>query len=228
VDQPVDQEVSRRYAGILLDVDGTLVDSNDAHANCWVEALAARDIVVPYAMVRGMIGMGGDLVIEGVGGPERGTRANKKLGEERSELFRDKYLPKIRPLPGARALVLRLRAEGYHYAIASAAKADELTPLLALADIADLVDIRTTSDDVAQSKPEPDIVDAALARIPVERARTVMMGDTEFDVQAARGASVDIIGVTSGGWHAGALAGAIAVYRGPAELLALWATSPLA
>lgn len=93
---------------------------------------------------------------------------------------------------------------------------------------ADLVTLRTTSDDVEVSKPDPDIVDAALARIPVERSRTVMVGDTEFDVQACRAANVDIIGVTSGGWHAGALAGAVAVYRGPAELLARWSSSPLA
>jgi phosphoglycolate phosphatase-like HAD superfamily hydrolase len=220
--------VSRRYAGVLLDVDGTLVDSNDAHAHCWVDALAAHEIEVPYAMVRGLIGMGGDLLIESVGGPARGTRANKKLGEARSELFRDKWLPQIRPFVGARALVLRLASEGYHYAIASAAKADELQPLLELADIADLVDLKTTSDDVDESKPAPDIVDAALARIPVERSRTVMLGDTEFDVQACRSAGVDIIGVTSGGWHSGALAGAVAVYRGPAELLAMWSRSPLA
>jgi phosphoglycolate phosphatase-like HAD superfamily hydrolase len=220
--------VTRRYAGVLLDVDGTLVDSNDAHAHCWVEALAAHDLEVPYAMVRGLIGMGGDLLIESVGGPERGTRANKQLGAQRSELFRETWLPKIRPLVGARALVLRLAAEGYHYAIASAAKAEELRPLLELAEVADLIEITTTSDDVEASKPAPDLVDAALARIPVERSRTVMLGDTEFDVQACRSAGVDIIGVTSGGWHAGALAGAIAVYRGPAELLAMWSSSPLA
>ena len=218
----------RRYAGVLLDVDGTLVDSNDAHAHCWAEALASHDLEVPYAMVRGMIGMGGDFLIETVGGPARGTRANKKIGEQRSELFRENWLPKIRPLVGARALVLRLASEGYHYAIASAAKADELTPLLELADIADLIEIKTTSDDVEESKPSPDIVDAALARIPVERSRTVMLGDTEFDVQACRSAGVDIIGVTSGGWHSGALGGAVAVYRGPAELLAMWSSSPLA
>lgn len=220
--------MSRRYAGVLLDVDGTLVDSNDAHARCWAEALAANDLDVPYAMVRGLIGMGGDLLIETVGGPARGTRANEKIGAQRSELFRERYLPTIRPLVGARALVLRLGAEGYHYAVASAAKADELRPLLELADVADLIEIRTTSDDVEASKPAPDIVDAALARIPVERSRTVMMGDTEFDVQASRAARVDIIAVTSGGWHAGALSGAVAVYRGPAELLARWAGSPLA
>lgn len=94
--------------------------------------------------------------------------------------------------------------------------------------MADLIAITTTSDDVTEAKPAPEIVEAALARLPVERSRTVMLGDTEYDVQACRTAGVDIIGVTSGGWHAGALAGAVAVYRGPAELLALWATSPLA
>ncbi len=218
----------RRYTAVLLDVDGTLVDSNDAHAHAWAEVLAKHDLNVPYARVRRMIGMGGDLLIEQVGGPARGTRANQKLGEQRSELFRKHWLPKVKPLTGARELVLRLGAEGYHFAIASAAKADELTPLLELADILDLCPIQTSSDDVEESKPSPEIVDAALARVPAERSRTVMMGDTEYDVMACRAAGVDIIGTTTGGWSVQDLTGAIAVFDGPADLLACWASSPLA
>ncbi len=116
----------------------------------------------------------------------------------------------------------RLRAEGYAYALASAAKAEELAPLLDIADIADLVDdrARTTSSEVDDSKPAPDVVEAALAKLPVERARCVMSGDTPYDVRAARAAGVAAIAVTSGGRPADALAGAIAIYSGPAELAA--------
>ena len=217
----------RRYAGVLLDVDGTLVDSNDAHAHAWVETLAAYHLDVAFPRVRRMIGMGGDRLIEECGGPPRGTKQNKKIGEERSKRFRASWLRHVNPLPGARELVLRLRAEGYRYAIASAAKTDELVPLLEIADLVDLCDVCTTSSDVEESKPDPEIVDAAVAKLSAERSRTVMIGDTPYDVEAASGASVDIIGVTAGGWSIEGLAGAVAVYRGPADLLARWDESPL-
>lgn len=217
----------REYAAVLLDVDGTLVDSNDAHAHAWAEALADAGLDVPYARVRRLIGMGGDVLIETVGGPARGTRANRKLGERRGDIFRERWLPRVKPLNKTRELILQLGRAGYHYAIASAAKDDELRPLLELADIADLCPLQTSSDDVEHSKPEPDIVEAALARVPAERHRTVMFGDTEYDIRACRAANVAIIGTTTGGWPAEALAGAVAVYDGPADLLARWAKSPL-
>lgn len=217
----------RRYAAVLLDVDGTLVDSNDAHAHAWVETLAAHDLDVAFPRVRRMIGMGGDRLIEECGGPASGTKQNTKIGEERGKIFRERWLRHVTPLPGARKLVLRLRAEGYQYAIASAAKTDELVPLLEIAGLLDLCEVKTTSSDVEESKPDPEIVDAAVAKLMAERARTVMIGDTPYDVEAARGASVDIIGVTTGGWSTEGLAGAIAVYRGPADLLARWDESPL-
>ncbi|MBL9016642.1 MAG: HAD family hydrolase [Myxococcales bacterium] len=105
---------------------------------------------------------------------------------------------------------------------------DELQPLLEVADVADLVPIQTSSDDVDQPKPHPDLVEAALAKVPAERHRCVMIGDTPYNVMACRGAAVDLIGVTTGGWSTEALAGSIAVYAGPADLLARWADSPLA
>lgn len=217
----------RRYAGVLLDVDGTLVDSNDAHAHAWVEVLAMHDIDIAYPIARRMIGMGGDRLIEEVGGPARGTKLNKQIGEERSEVFRENWLRHVKPLVGARQLVLRLRAEGYLYAIASAAKTEELTPLLEIADLVDLCEIRTTSSDVEESNPDPEIVEAALAKLGVERSRAVMIGDTPYDEQAASGAAVDMIGMASGGWSTEALSRSVAVYRHPADLLARWDESPL-
>lgn len=217
----------RRYAAVLLDVDGTLVDSNDAHAHAWVETLAAHGIEVAFERVRRLIGMGGDRLIEAVGGPGRDSRDNARISRERGERFRARWLASVQPLPGARALLLRLRAEGYPYAIATAARDDELRALLERADLADLAEIRTTSSDVEASKPAPDIVEAALARLPTERSRTVMIGDTPYDVAAARAASIDLLGVTTGGWSVEALAGAVAVFDGPADLVARWDASPL-
>lgn len=219
----------RRYAAVLLDVDGTLVESNDAHALCWAEILEKHGYEVAYSRVRSLIGMGGDLLIHAIGGPEPGTRKSEKLASDRSELFLEKWLHKVKPLPKARELVLRLGAEGYRYAIASAASTKELLPMLELADLVDICPIKTTSTDVDESKPNPDIVLAALDRIPgAERHRSVMIGDTPYDVMACRGATVDIIGFTTGGWSTEALAGATAVYAGPADLLARWRDSPLA
>jgi len=207
------------FSTVLLDVDGTLVDSNDAHAHAWMETLAKFDHDVSFARLRGLIGMGGDRLVETVIGIGRDDKKNKKIGEARSEIFRERWLATIKPLRGARDLVLRLRAEGYQYAIASAAREEELLPLLELADIRDLVETRTSSSDVEESKPAPDIIDATLDKLLlVERSRSVMVGDTPYDARAARDAGISFIGVTTGGWSAEALAGALGVYDGPAAL----------
>jgi HAD superfamily hydrolase (TIGR01509 family) len=208
----------RRYEAVLLDVDGTLVDSNDAHAQAWVEALAKHGHEIAVARARSLIGMGGDKLIELVTGIPAGSKDNERISHDRSELFRERWLRAVRPIVGSRELVLRLRAEGYQYAIASAAKAEELQPLLEIADIADLVPIRTTSSDVDRSKPDPDILEAAFARLMAERSRTVMVGDTPYDVRAGKAASIDVIAVTTGGWSVEALAGAVAVFTGPRAL----------
>lgn len=217
----------RRYAAVLLDVDGTLVDSNDAHAHAWVDALAEHDFAVDFARARMLIGLGGDKLVETVTGLPPDDAKSKRLREHRSKIFQERWLPTIKPLLGTRALILRLRDEGYQYAIASAALDEELQPLLELADIADLCERRTTSSNVPASKPDPAAIEAALGVVTVDRHRVVMCGDTPYDVEACRGAGVDIIAFTSGGWANDALAGAVAIFRGPADLLARWDDSPL-
>jgi HAD superfamily hydrolase (TIGR01509 family) len=208
------------WRGVLLDVDGTLVDSNDAHAHAWVDVLAKHGHEVAISQVRALIGMGGDRLVEVVTGIPKDSDDNAALGRERSQLFRDKWLATVRPLPDSRKLLLRLRADGVAYALATAAKSDELEPLLEIADIADLVDdhARTTSSEVEASKPAPDVVEAALRKLPVERSRVVMIGDTPYDARAARDARIAFIGVTSGGWSAEALTGAVLIASGPADL----------
>jgi phosphoglycolate phosphatase-like HAD superfamily hydrolase len=217
----------RRYDAVLLDVDGTLVDSNDANAHAWVDAFQNHDWEVSFLRVRRLIGMGGDLLIETVTGLPVDAKESKRIAKDRSEIFRKAWLPKVTPLVGSRELVLRLRSEGYQFAIASAAQRADLQPLLEIANIADLCEHRTSSSEVEESKPNPDIVDAAIAKLSVTRGRAVMIGDTPYDVAATRAARVDIIGVTSGGWSVEGLAGAVAVFRGPADLVSQWAASPL-
>ena len=202
----------RAFQAVLLDVDGTLVDSNEAHVHAWLEALAGAGHDVPPSLVRPLIGMGGDRLIETLTGWARDSEKAERLSSKRSTIFRERWLSSVRPLVGSRRLLLTLRDQGYQYAIATAAKDEELMPLLEIADIVDLCPVRTTSSDVDDSKPAPDILEAAFARLPAERSRTVMVGDTPYDLRAANGASLAFIGVTSGGWTHEALSGAVAVF----------------
>jgi HAD superfamily hydrolase (TIGR01509 family) len=218
---------SPRFRAVIFDVDGTLVDSNDAHAYAWVAAFAERELEVDFDTVRRLIGMGADKLIPAATGlPETDPRL-AGVGERRGEIFRSEWLPGLRPTPGAHELVARLRRDGFELAVASSARADELRPLLRVAGADALFDEKTTSDDAARSKPDPDIVAAALRRLAIDPADAIMIGDTPYDVEAARRAGVAIIGLRSGGWSADELAGAVAVHDHPGDLLAHLATSPL-
>jgi HAD superfamily hydrolase (TIGR01509 family) len=216
------------YRGVILDVDGTLVDSNDAHAHAWVAAFAERGLTVTFDVVRRMIGMGGDKLIPAATGHPEDEAPVAGIGERRAAIFRDRWLPLVRALPGSRALVEALRDRGLGLVIGSSAKRDELGPLLDIGGVADLVPLRTSSDDADRSKPEPDIVSEALKKLDLAAAEVVMIGDTPYDIIAAERAGVATIAVRSGGWDDAALAAAIAIYDDPADLLAQLDRSPLA
>jgi HAD superfamily hydrolase (TIGR01509 family) len=216
------------YRGVILDVDGTLVDSNDAHAHAWVAAFAERGLTVTFDVVRRMIGMGGDKLIPAATGHPEDEAPVAGIGERRAAIFRDRWLPLVRAVPGSRALVEALRSRGLGLVIGSSAKRDELGPLLDIGGVADLVPLRTSSDDADRSKPEPDIVSEALKKLDLAAAEVVMIGDTPYDIIAAERAGVATIAVRSGGWDDAALAAAIAIYDDPADLLAQLDRSPLA
>ncbi len=211
----------RRFRGALLDVDGTLIDSVEAHAQAWRDALAEAGHEVRTLQLKALIGMGGDQLLQQLIG-----REDKKLSKRRDEIFRERYLPRVRPVVGSRTFVLRLLAEGYHVVVASSSNPTDLKKLLQIADVEDLLEQRVSAGEVKHSKPSPDIIDAALAKIPVERHHAVMIGDAPYDIEAANNASVATIGVGTGGFPD--LAGAIAIYRSVGELVALWDRSPLA
>jgi HAD superfamily hydrolase (TIGR01509 family) len=211
----------------LFDVDGTLVDSNDAHARAWVEAFAEAGIRVSYDEVRRAIGMGGDKLMPAVAGLSEDSPEGKRIAKRRQEIFAQKYLPHIRPLPGASDLVRALKARGYTLVAASSAKKEELQALLKIAGVDGLLDAATSSDDAEESKPDPDIVQAALKRAHAQPDEAIMIGDTPYDVEAARAAGVRVIALRSGGWTDEDLRGADAVYDDPADLLAHLDDSPL-
>ena len=213
---------------VIFDVDGTLVDSNDAHAAAWVDAFTEAGISVDRERVRSAIGMGGDKLVPYVSGFSESSPTGSRVSDRRAEIFRTRYLASLRPFPRVRELVQRLVRDGFAVAVASSAQEEELDTLLHRAGVADLVRTATSSDDADRSKPDPDIVSAAIDRAGGSRAETIMLGDTPYDVAAARAAGIPIVGLECGGWQREDLAGAAAVYFDAADLLASYEHSPFA
>ena len=213
---------------VILDIDGTLVDSNDAHAHAWVAAFADAGITVDYDKVRRSVGMGGDKLMPAVAGVDSESEEGQKISKRRGEIFKDTYLPALRPFASVRDLMERFIQDGYGLAVATSAKEEELQPLLECAGIADLIPHRTSSDDADNSKPEPDIVEAALEKCGCEPGEALMLGDTPYDIESATGAGVKIVALESGGWSPEDLSGALAVYKDATDLLAHYDSSPFA
>ena len=205
---------------VLLDVDGTLVDSNDAHAHAWVQAFADEGIEVDFARVRRCIGMGGDKLMPEVSGITAETERGTRIAQRRREIFTREWLPRLAAFPDAARLVEALKGRGFTVVAASSAKKDELRRLLEIAGAASLLDAATSSDDADESKPEPDIVLAALQRARAKAGDAIMIGDTPYDVEAGARAGVRVLAFRCGGWSDADLGGAAAVYDGPWELLA--------
>jgi HAD superfamily hydrolase (TIGR01549 family) len=216
-------------SAVLLDVDGTLIDSNEAHARAWADVL--RDNGWPgitWQDVLPLVGMGGDKLLPKLTGVEIDSRRGKALAEERTEHFLTAYAPTIRAFPGTRDLLEAIRERGLKRVIATSAKDDELEILLDRAGVADLITRETTSDDAkGKSKPDPNIIVAALAKAHAAAGEAIMIGDTPYDVEAATKAGVRTIAFRCGGWGDEPLAGAAAIYAGPAELVARFGESPL-
>ena len=213
---------------VLLDVDGTLVDSNDAHAMAWSEALREAGREVPYDEIRWRIGMGGDKLTPEVTGLDPESPEGEKLRERAGEIFRQKHVKGLKPFPGARELLARFRDEGLALVVATSANAKDMKEILKTGGLGDLIDERTSSSDAEHSKPDPDIIEAAVERSGARASECVMLGDTPYDVTAAQRAGVTVVGLRCGGWSDEELAGAVAVYDGPADLLARYDTSPFA
>ena len=204
---------------VILDIDGTLIDSNDAHARAWMDAFAEAGVQVDYERVRRSIGMGGDKLMPHVSGISEESPEGERISSRRGEIFRSRYLPHIQPFPRVRELVERFARDGFTIVVATSAAKEELAPLLERAGVADLIESSTSSDDAENSKPDPDIVAAALKRSRAASNAAVMLGDTPYDVTAARRTGIAVVGVESGGWRRPDLSGASEVYADAADLL---------
>ncbi len=213
----------------ILDIDGTLVDSNYHHAIAWYRAFRELDVVLPIWKVHRHIGMGGDQMVPSLAGQDFERESGDRVREIEKERYQE-LIDEVEVLPGARAFVERLKEEGHTIVLSSSAKQDEVEHYLDLLDVRELADGWTTSADVESTKPEPDLVRAALDRVGSSASRAVMVGDSTFDCEAARRAAVEAIGVLSGGFSNEELreSGARAVYASVEELLVCIDESPFA
>jgi len=215
-----------KLAGVLLDVDGTLIDSNPAHARAWVDALTEFGYDATVDQMIRLIGMGGDKILPKVTGLDPESEKAKDLTARRMEIFSTKYLPTLRAFPGTHELLARFTQDGLRPVVATSANCDELNALLQQTGLDELIERKTSSSDADRSKPDPDIIAAALERGHLTSERVLMLGDTPYDVEAARRARIRTVALRCGGWNDDALSGALAIYDDPRGLLVAYERSP--
>jgi HAD superfamily hydrolase (TIGR01549 family) len=206
-----------RPPAAILDIDGTLVDSNYHHAIAWYRAFRQYDVVLPVWRIHRHIGMGGDQLVAAVAGEEVERERGEDIRAAETERYAE-LIEEVRPLEGARELIEDLKDDGRQVVLASSAKPQEVEHYLDLLDARELADGWTTSGDVERTKPDPDLIHAALERLDGDRA--VMVGDSTWDCQAARKAGVETLAVLTGGFSAQELfdAGALSVFATITEL----------
>lgn len=215
----------------IFDLDGTLVDSNDLHVQAWQETFRHFGKEIPVERLREQIGKGGDQYLP-VFLDEREMREfGKQADELRGEIFKKKYLAKVRPFSRVRELLERVRSEGKKVVLTSSGKEDEVAHYQKLAGIEGLVDSQTSADDVAQSKPKADVFIAALRKLGhLAPEEAIAIGDTPYDLEAAKKVNLATIALLCGGFPEDELrdAGAVAIFHDPADLLERYYQSPLA
>lgn len=205
--------------GILFDVDGTLVDSNDAHVRCWLEAFAEFGKELPREVVRHQIGKGGDLLVPDLLNAREMRRFGEKLKKHRSKLYREKYMPHVRPFPRVRPCLEELARRGFRLALASSSDAEEVEYYTQLLGVGDLLEGSTSKGDAETSKPSPEIFRAALERAGSDPERTIAVGDTPYDVLAAHRIPLPVAAVLSGGFEHELLAKAEFLFAGVEDLV---------
>ena len=213
---------------VIFDIDGTLVDSVDLHARAWQDAFAHFGKQFPFEKIRYQIGKGGDQLLPVFLSEREIEEFGDELTEYRGELFKREYMPRVVAFPSVRELFERIRRDGKRIALASSAKKEELTEYKRIANIEDLVEDEASADDAEKSKPHPDIFEAALKQLgDISVDEAVAIGDTPYDAEAAGRLRLRTIGVRCGGFPEEELlaAGAIAIYDGPADLLARYEES---
>jgi phosphoglycolate phosphatase-like HAD superfamily hydrolase len=207
---------------VIFDIDGTLIDSVDLHAQSWVETFERFGVQASFNDVRLHIGEGTDRLIPAFVPSDMPNGVSKEIEEFRSELFKKQYLCKVKPFPKVKELFMHIKTEGCKLVLASSCSDNELDEFKAIAGITDMTDHDVTADDAGTSKPAPNIFLKALDRLaPINPSQTCVIGDTKYDGEAACAAQIPFLGLLCGGAPKEDLdrSGAIAVYRDPADLL---------
>ena len=215
-----------KLKGAIFDIDGTLIDSNDAHAKAWVEAFEENGVEAKFSEVRRLIGMGGDKLLPAIANIQKDDPKGKQISQKRAEIFKHFYLPMVRPFPQTQQLLKRMQEANLKLVIATSAQPDELAGMLKVARINEFFQEAAQAKDASNSKPDPDVVEAALKKSSLSADEVIMLGDTPYDIEGANRAGVRVIAFRSGGWQDSDLRGAIAIYDNPADLLENFDTSP--
>jgi HAD superfamily hydrolase (TIGR01509 family) len=216
---------SRRFSTVLFDIDGTLIDSNGAHVESWVRSLKEHGIAADAAQIRPLVGMGGDKLLPRVAGVSDTSAQGRAIAGRKKDIFAT-LLPGLQPTAGARKLLEWLRDRGTDLVIATSADDQEMRALLEQAGVADLIPKRASKDDAKESKPDPDVVHAALERSRAQPETSVMVGDTPYDIEAAHRAGIGAIALRCGGhWSDTDLREALEIHDDPGVLLSAWRES---
>lgn len=211
---------------ILFDIDGTLIDSNNFHVLAWAEAFHAAGHDLRLSELHDQIGKGGDNYVEALL-PDVSEKEAEALRKAHGTLFKQHYFHRLKPFPHARELLERCKAEGLKVMLATSASGEELDHHLDVLEARELVDGFTSADDVGCSKPCPDVFATAAEKAGVSPAEALAVGDTPWDVKAAKAAGIATVAVRSGLFADETLSGAIAIYDDVADLLARFDDSPL-
>lgn len=212
---------ARRKRGVLFDVDGTLVDSSYLHTLAWWQAFRQAGLDVPMASIHRSVGMGGDKLVDRLLPAGRDKSRDESIMAAHGAVFAT-FWPALRPFDGARDLLAQCYESGFAVALASSARAQDLEVLRATLRADSFIHAATSANDAKESKPDPDILEAALEAIGLQSGDAVYVGDAVWDVYAAARLGIPTIGLTCGGTSAGELleAGAVEIYENPRDLLA--------
>lgn len=207
-----------KLQGLLLDIDGTLVDSNEQHTRCWLEAFAHFGKQFDYDVIRRQIGKGGDLLVPDVLNAKEMREFGDAVKKYRSKLYKEKYLPEVKPFPFVERLFEELRAKKVRMALASSSTEEEVEYYTRLLNAEEFIEGSTSKSDAKFSKPSPEIFEAALDRAGSDPKYTFAVGDSPYDVLAAHRMAMPIVAVLSGGFERELLAKAEFVLRDSGEI----------